>query len=250
MSNSPAVNLWTIRDELAADRHGALRRVAGLGYRGVEPFEALDDPAGLRAAAEDAGLAVCSAHSHRFFTADRDAALEAVATLGTDLAIVGTGLPDDAFTGPAALERTADALNALAERAAGYGLRIGYHNYWSEFAARVDGRHALEALADLVAPDVLFELDTYWAAVGGADVPAVLDRLGARVPAVHLKDGPITADAPHVALGRGAMPTAEILAATPAGALRIVEMKASDGDVFAALAASHAYLNSPSARPG
>jgi sugar phosphate isomerase/epimerase len=248
MSSSPAVNLWTIRDALAADRRAALRRLADLGYRGVEPFEALDDPAGLRATAEDLGLAICSAHSHRFFTADRDAALEAVAVLGTDLAIVGTGLPDDAFTSRAALARTADSLNALADRAAGYGLRIGYHNYWSEFASEIDGRHALEALADLLHPEVFFEIDCYWAALGGADVPAVLERLGDRVPALHLKDGPITEGAPHVALARGAMPTARILAAAPAGALHIVELQTSDGDVFAALAESRAYLNSSAAR--
>ncbi|SHM91539.1 sugar phosphate isomerase/epimerase family protein [Actinacidiphila paucisporea] len=248
MLSSPAVNLWTIRDALAADRRAALRRLADLGYRGIEPFEALDDPAGLRATAEDLGLAICSAHSHRFFGADRDAALEAVATLGAGLAIVGTGLPDDAFTGRAALARTADSLNALAGRAAGYGLRIGYHNYWAEFASRIDGRHALEVLADLVDPEIFFEIDCYWAALGGADVPAVVERLGERVPALHLKDGPVTEGAPHVALGRGAMPTARILAAAQAGALHIVEMHTSEGDVFAELAESRAYLESAAAR--
>lgn len=247
-TSSPAVNLWTIRDALTADRRTALHRLAELGYRAVEPFEALDDPAGLRTIAEDVGLSVCSAHSHRFLTTDRDAALEAVTTLGTGLAIIGTGLPGDAFTSRATLDRTADTLNALAERAAGFGLRIGYHNYWDEFTSVIDGRHALEVLADLVDPSVFFEIDCYWAAVGGADVPAVLNRLGARVPAIHLKDGPITADAPQVALGRGAMPTAEILSAAAPGTLHIVELKTSDADVFTVLAESRTYLRSSPAR--
>ena len=52
-----------------------------------------------------------------------------------------------------------------------------------------DGRHALEVFADQLDPDVMLEVDTYWAYAGGADVPALLGRLGDRVVALHVKDG-------------------------------------------------------------
>lgn len=246
MATPTAVNLWTVRDHLAADRAGTLRRLAGLGYDAVEPFEATDDPAGLRAIADDLGLAVCSAHSHRLLGADDpDAVFEAVTVLGTDLVIVPYGLLEDAFADLDALKRTAATLNSLAERAARHGLVLGYHNYWWEFESEIDGRHAAEVLADLLAPEVFFEVDDYWAALGGADVPGVVTRLGERVRALHLKDGPIAKGAAHTALGRGEMPTARILAAAPAGALRIVELQTCDGDVFEALADSRAFLDSP-----
>lgn len=242
MPTPPAVNLWTVRDELAADRDGTLRRLAALGYGAVEPFEATDDPAGLRAVAEDCGMTVCSTHSHRLLDSDPEPVFEAALTLGTGLLIVPWGLPEAAFADHDALKRTADTLNALAEGAAAHGLRLGYHNYWWEFESRIDGRHALEALADLLVPGFFFEVDTYWAALGGADVPALLTRLGDRAPAVHLKDGPIAKGAAHTALGRGEMPTERILAAAAPGALRIVELQTCDGDVFDALAESAVYL--------
>jgi sugar phosphate isomerase/epimerase len=244
MSISPAVNLWTVRDHLAADRRATLQRLAALGYGAVEPFEATEDPAGLRALTDELGLTVCSAHSHRLLGPDPGAVFEAVATLGTDLAIVPSGLTEDAFAGHEALNRTAGTLNALADKAAEYGLKLGYHNYWWEFESEIEGRHAAEALADLLAPGVFFEIDTYWAALGGADVPGVVTRLGDRVRALHLKDGPIAKGAAHTALGHGEMPTAQILAAAPAGALRIVELQTCEGDVLEALADSRTFLDS------
>ena len=39
-------------------------------------------------------------------------------------------------------------------------------------------RPALEVLAGSLDAGVLLEVDTYWAAVGGQDVPALLGRLG------------------------------------------------------------------------
>jgi sugar phosphate isomerase/epimerase len=244
MSKSPGVQLYTLRDHMAADRRATLHRLAGLGYGAVEVFEATEDPAGLRAIADDLGLTVCSAHSQKLLDTDPGAVFEAVATLGTDLAIVGSGLTEDAFAGSEAVKRTADVLNALADRAAEYGVKVGYHNYWWEFTSRIDDRHALEALSDLLIPEFFYEIDVYWAALGGADVPGVLTRFADRVPALHLKDGPIVRGAPHAALGRGAMPTARILAAAPATALRIVELQTCEGDIFEALADSREYLAS------
>ena len=111
----------------------------------------------------------------------------------------------------------ADDLAAAAERAAGHGLRVGYHNHHWELANVFGGRTALELFAERAGPEVVLELDTYWAAVGGQDVPALLGRLGDRVRLLHLKDGPITRDnEQQLPLGGGAMPVAAILAAASA----------------------------------
>ena len=58
MSNPLALQLYTVRQELAADRAGVLRRLAGFGYGAVEPFDVISDPDGLRADLDAAGLAV------------------------------------------------------------------------------------------------------------------------------------------------------------------------------------------------
>src|SRR5699024_5189796 len=88
-------------------------------------------------------------------------------------------------------------------------------------AAQLDGRPALEVFAEALDPRVVLEIDTYWAAVGGADVPPLLERLGERVQLVHLKDGDLSEDpAAQLPLGTGAMPLAETLLAAPARAPR------------------------------
>ena len=91
-------------------------------------------------------------------------------------------------------------------------------------------------------PDVVLEVDTYWAYAGGADVPALLGRLGDRVVALHVKDGDGTLDTfGQVAVGSGSLPIWDIIAAAP-DALRVVELDDSAGDVFDALRDSRTYL--------
>ncbi len=85
----------------------------------------------------------------------------------------------------------------------------------------IDGRHALEVFADQLAPEVVLEVDTYWAYAGGADVPALLRRLGERVVALHIKDGDGTLDTKkQVPVGSGVIPIADIIAAAPERAAR------------------------------
>ena len=235
------VQLYTVREALAADRNGVLTRIAELGYKAVEPFQPTDDPEGFRRVADDLGLTIPGAHAIALLDAEPGPVFEAVATLGAELAIVPAGIPHEDFTTAEGVARAAERLNKLSEQAATHGLRLGYHNHWWEVEPRIEGRHALEVLAGELAPEVAVEVDTYWAAVGGAEVPGLLGRLGDRVRALHVKDGPIAKDEPHVAVGSGAMPVPAVLAAAP-GAWRVVELDSCATDVFGALADSRRYL--------
>ncbi|MEU8320923.1 sugar phosphate isomerase/epimerase [Nonomuraea sp. NPDC048881] len=241
MTRPLSVQLYTVKEQLAADRDGTLERIAGIGYGAVEPFDPTADPKGFRQVIDDLGLTVSSTHAYALLSQDPAEVFDAVATVGADLVIIPGGVPEAEFTTRDGLSRTADLLNGLAEQAAGHGMRIGYHNHWWEIEPRIDGRHAIEALADLLAPEVFLEIDTYWAAVGGADVPALLGRLAGRTLALHVKDGPMVKGEPHTAVGAGAMPVPEILAAAP-DAWRIVELDTCATDLFTALADSHAHL--------
>ncbi|GAA3685626.1 sugar phosphate isomerase/epimerase [Nonomuraea antimicrobica] len=243
MSEPISVQLYTVRDALSADRDTVLRRLAEIGYRAVEPYDPTTDPKGFRQVADDLGLSVSGTHASALLHREPAEVFDAIATIGTDKVIIPAGVAHEEFTTRDGLQRAADLLNGLAEQAAGHGLRIGYHNHWWEIEPEVEGRHAIEVLADLLAPEVFLEIDTYWAAVGGADVPALLGRLSGRVEALHVKDGPVIKGEPHTAVGRGVMPVPEILAAAP-GAVRVVELDECATDVFAALADSHTYLTS------
>jgi len=240
MAHPLSVQLYTVRDHMD-DRDETLRRLADIGFTAVEPYNPTDKPEEFRKTADDLGLQVSAIHAGGLIGEDPARVFEAIVTLGTDLAIVPAGTSIDDFSTLDAIARFADRLNALSEQAHTYGLSLGYHNHFWEFEPVIDGRHGLEFLVDQVAPEVFFEIDTYWAAVGGADVPAVLGRLGDRVKALHVKDGPIVKGEPNVAVGTGAMDVPAVLAAAPE-AWRVVEFDECATDVFEALAASHAYL--------
>jgi sugar phosphate isomerase/epimerase len=234
-----AVQLYSVRDAAAADLPGTLARLAEIGFTRVEPFDIASDPGGLRDALQAAGLDAPSAHAR--LDEDPGRVLEAAATVGVRT-VIHPYTPPERWATEADVAAVADELARAAEAASEYGLRVGYHNHHWELASVLDGRPALELLAERLPEAVDLELDTYWAAVGGADVPALLGRLGDRVRLLHLKDGPISED--HTAqlpLGSGAMPVAAIVEAAGAAELGVLEFDAYAGDLFDGLAEGRAF---------
>jgi sugar phosphate isomerase/epimerase len=241
--NPLAIQLYSLRDQLAADRDGTLRRLAAFGYRAVEAYDPVSDPAGFRTVADELGLMVCSTHAPVFGgDAQRAEVAAAARTLGTDTVIVPAIASAD-FADRAGVRQVAARLAEAAAWAAGEGLRLGYHNHHWELSQLVDGRPALEVLADGLPAEVFLEVDIYWAAVGGVDVPDLLKRLGKRVRYLHVKDGPSTKDDPMTAVGSGTLPIPDILAAAPPDAWRIVELDRCATDMLAAIADSYHYLS-------
>jgi sugar phosphate isomerase/epimerase len=234
------VQLYAVRDALAADMPVTIERLAAIGFGYVEPFGLLADPAGLDAALRANGLRAITAHAP-VNGPDAFALCEAATALGIATLIV-PWLDPERFASRDAVRGVADELNRTAAAVAGHGIQVGYHNHWFELEAVFEGRTALEWLADDLDDGIVLEVDTYWAAVGGQDVPALLGRLGDRVRFLHLKDGPLEPREPQVALGRGVLPIGAILAAAPQIELAIVELDSFDGDMFDALADSVAFL--------
>jgi sugar phosphate isomerase/epimerase len=228
-----SVQLYTVRSALAADPDATLARLAALGFRLVEPFALLENRDALREGLPRHGLIAPTTHAD-ILGPDRDAVFAAAGELG-----IGTVI--QAWTEPAqwvaanGIARIATALDEAARVAADLGLRVGYHNHEFELATRIDGRHALEVFAGRLHPDVVLEVDTWWAHIGGADVPRLLDRLGERVVALHLKDGDGSGGGHvQVPLGQGVLPVREIVAAAP-NALRVLELDDTAGDLFEAI---------------
>ena len=240
-ANPPALQLYTLREQLPAGRAALLAQVAALGYGAVEPFSILDDPDGLRADLDAAGLAVCSVHAAPFGE-QAEAVAKAAQTLGADTLIVPYQDPAR-FADADGVRALAGELNQAAARAAGHGLRVGYHNHDFELSSLIGGRPALEVLADQLDGAVVLEVDTYWAAVGGQDVPALLRRLGDRVRYLHVKDGPVVDRADFMtAVGSGRMPVADILAASPSAQWHVVELDRCATDMMTAVADSLDWL--------
>ena len=240
-----SVQLYSVRDAFAADPADTLRRLAAIGFTQVEPYGVVENVDALRAGLPANGLTAPTAHA-RLIGADQPAVFAAAAELGIGIVIDPLVKPEQ-WQDPADIAATADALNAAAKVAAEHGVGVGYHNHWWELESRSDGRHAFEVFAEQLDPELVLEVDTYWATAGGADAPDLLRRLGGRVRAIHVKDGGLATDGSgQVPAGQGRVPVAAVLAAAP-DALRVVEFDRYDGDIYAGLAASYAFLTgSPS----
>ena len=144
-ANPTALQLYTVREQLNADRAGVLTQVAAMGYGAVEPFGILKDPDGLRADLDAAGLFACSVHAAPTGE-DAEAVVRAARTLGADTVIIPY-LPPPRFADADNVRALARELNELAAWTAGQGLRLGYHNHDFELSSLVGGVPALEVLA-------------------------------------------------------------------------------------------------------
>ncbi len=235
-----SVQLYTLRDALAADFDGTLGRLAAAGFTAVEPFQLDRFAADLTTSLPRHGLSAPTTHVG-LLNGDQPALFAAARDLGVQT-VIEPHVPVARWQSAADIAAIAEALNAAAALAADFGLRVGYHNHQHELEAMIDGRHGLEVLAEDLEPAVVLEVDTYWAYAGGADVPALLGRLGERVTALHVKDGDGSLDTSRqVAVGSGMLPVWSFLAAAPQ-ALRVVELDNSADDLLAAVVDSRAYL--------
>jgi sugar phosphate isomerase/epimerase len=235
-----SVQLYTVRNAMAEDFDGTLEKVAGFGYTQVEPFQFIKFVDELRAGLPKHGLSAPTAHVG-LLAGDQDAIFGAAKELGIET-VIDPHVPEARWQTEDDIAQIAAELNAAAEKGAEHGLRVGYHNHSHELRSVINGRHGLEILVDHLAPEVVLEVDTYWAFAGGADVVPLLQRLGDRVVALHIKDGDGTLDTKkQVPVGSGSLPVWDYIAAAP-DALDVVELDDSSGDLVDAVRASRAYL--------
>ncbi|MVA76302.1 TIM barrel protein [Auraticoccus sp. F435] len=238
-----SVQLYTVREAAREDLPGTLARLAELGLTRVEPFDLLGFGPALADALQSSGLTAPT--THQGFIGRPENELDQLFATASSMGIgtvIDPHVPTERWQSTEDVAATAEALNAASRIAVNHGVTVGYHNHAHEIASRLEGVTALEYFAGLLADDVVLEVDAYWVAVGGEDPLALIERLGSRVVAVHVKDGPGTAEVKdQVAVGQGSQPIAELVAATP-GALHVIELDDCRGDRFQAVADSVAFL--------
>jgi sugar phosphate isomerase/epimerase len=260
-----SIQLYTVNDHLVADPDGTLARLAAMGIRQVEAFAFVDRADALAASFAQHGLQAKTGHapllSDEIRFGDRVLPVPAKAdvfaaatTLGLEY-VIDPFVPIDRWLDAEGIADTAARLNAVAKEAAAHGLKVGYHNHAQEFAADIDGVNGYEYFASLLDDGVALELDLFWAATAGHDVVALLGRLGDRVKALHIKDG-VIGENPFVVgssgldkstldqrpAGKGDVPLAESLAASPSTEFAVIEFDYVPGDIFDAVQGSVDFL--------
>ena len=241
MTTTVSVQLYSVRDAIADDLPGAVARLAEIGFTNVEPYGFAERVDEYERAFASSGISAPSGHAPVIDSDDPDLYFDAAVRLGIGT-VIDPFVPTERWQSADEIAKTADRVNALAARAATFGLAFGYHNHNWELANRVDGRPALLSFVDRIDDAVVLEIDTFWASVGGVDTPKLLRSLGDRVKFVHVKDGALSDDTSlQQPAGKGAVDVAGILAAAPQ-AVRVVEFDAYAGDVFDGIAESFAWL--------
>lgn len=198
-----AIQLYSLRDVAPKDVKGTLRRVADMGYEGVE-FAGYYNMAAeeLRKMLDDCGLRCAGAHTG-FKELSGDALEKTISTnktLGNDLLIVP-------WADMSKLPETIDQLNAIYPKVKAHGMRLGYHNHKQEFEP-VDGTTKFDRIFSETPKELLVQLDIGWAAAAGQDVPAILRKYSRRIETVHVKE--FSADKPTAAVGEGSVNWAKL----------------------------------------
>jgi len=189
MSLPIAVQVYSVRDNAAADLYGTLKQIKEMGYDGVE-FAGLygNKPADIKAWCDELGLVPISAHVPFVdMLKDPIGVLTSYTEIGCKFVAVPYLIPEHRPEHPN-FPYVVEFIHSLCKAAKKLGLQMLYHNHDFEFIT-VDGKYALDVLYDTIPADLLqTELDTCWVNVGGEDPAAYVRKYTGRAPVVHLKD--------------------------------------------------------------
>ena len=242
MTTPIALQLYTIRELLAEEFEGTVRKIADMGYVGVETANLFGgSPAEAAKLFRELGLTVMGAHSPLPLGDEKQAVLDTLGALDCKRLIVAWQ-PPEKYKSLDGIKSICDTLNEGAAVARANGLRLGYHNHWFEYQL-VENRIPVDVMLEHLYLDVFFEVDIYWVQTAGQDPAEVVRRLGSRAPILHVKDGPCQMEVPQTALGEGVVDIPSVVAAG-AGSTEwlVVELDQCATDMMQAVGKSYQYL--------
>jgi sugar phosphate isomerase/epimerase len=197
------LQLYSLRDSIMKNVPATIAKVSKMGYKFVEPagynngkFYGMDATA-FKALCTANGLKVISSHTGQALPASGDltktmewwdACINAHAAAGAKY-IVQPFMGGDAYKSLEALKRYCDYFNAIGEKCNAKGIRFGYHNHDKEFSTKLDGQTIYDfMLANTDPKKVMFEMDLYWAVIGGAKPNEYFTKYPKRFELWHIKD--------------------------------------------------------------
>jgi sugar phosphate isomerase/epimerase len=156
-----ALQLYSVREAAAKDYAGTVRKVAAMGYVGVEtagfPGTTYQEAAKLF---KELGLAVPSGHFPLPVGERKNEVLDMAHTLGCSYIGVG-GLPGghENWKTLDSIKKACDLINEASANVKAHGFPFQYHNHWAEYE-KIGDRRVDEIMLELLDPDVMLQLDT------------------------------------------------------------------------------------------
>lgn len=198
------IQLYTVRDLFAKDPAGTLEQIARIGYREVEygggGYDAMDH-AMLRKTTDRLGLKAPSVHiGYDALLNKFDQSVAMAKTLGADTVVLPY-MTDEHRT-EAGWQAALPNFNRFGADLKKAGLGFAYHNHDFEFTIKPGGVSLFDRLLKETDPALVkVELDLYWTAFAGESPAALIERVGPRLYAYHVKD--MRADRSMTAVGQG-----------------------------------------------
>ena len=193
------IQLWTIKEDMAADPKGTLKALADYGYKQIESFTgdkgifwgmtAKD----FKTYLGDLGLEIISSHVNPDFTSKPETE-EEFKKLADEAASIGIKYLINPFPGETLKteddwKKISEGLNRQGQISKSVGIKTGYHNHHFEFLPTAEGSLPEEImLKNTDASLVDFELDLYWIVKAGQDPHKWLKDYSGRFKLVHIKD--------------------------------------------------------------
>ena len=202
-----AIQLYSMRDTLnrcGTNYMPVLEQLASWGYTAVEAANYNNGlfygttPEEFKANVEKAGMKVLSSHVGHNLNAeeveshDFGAALDWWKKCIADhkaagmkyIVNPGMGVPATL----ADLQTQCDFLNEVGKLGAAEGIKFGYHSHSHEYR-RVEGKVMYDYMIEHTDPQyVFFQMDVYWAVVGGVAPVEYFERYPGRFTLLHIKD--------------------------------------------------------------
>ena len=245
MRNIPvAVQMYTLREESAEDFIGTLKKVADIGFSGVEFAGygglAVED---VKAALDHLGLRAVSSHVPiEQLERNLDEVIREQKVLGSQFVVCPyITLEQRTESGYKNLITNLAKANEACQRE---GITLCYHNHDFELERLEDGRFALDAIFEDT--NVSTELDIYWLTKAGQDPVQWLKRYKNKSPLVHLKDMTNDEERFFAELGTGSVNLQDVLEVSEEVGVKwwIVEQDVCRRSPFESIEMSLHYLKS------
>ncbi|OAB42831.1 sugar phosphate isomerase/epimerase family protein [Paenibacillus glacialis] len=209
-----ALQLYSIKELTNVDFLGTLKKVAEIGYDGVEFAGYFGTSAkDLRKELDDLGLQAAGSH---IGISELEVNLDRTIEYSLEIQnpyIVCPGLPEEMRDSADSYKRTAEQFNIIGERCKEHGIRFGYHNHDIEFQT-FEGVYGLDLLMSHTHSDHLFmELDTFWVEHAGLHSIDFIHQYKERCAILHMKDMKSKEDKRNIEIGSGIIDFNSITAA-------------------------------------
>jgi len=191
------LQLYTIRDAMAADVKGSLQKLSELGYKNLELANYADGkfygfaPAEFKKMATDLGMVTLSSHTQ---VEAAGITLDNAKKMADDHAALGVKYcvqpwinePDRNIE---SYKKMIADWNEVGKIMKGVGIQFGYHNHNFEFAT-IDGLVPYYDifLKEMDADLITMELDMFWASKAGQDPVEMFNKYPGRFQLFHFKD--------------------------------------------------------------